>query len=255
MSEQMSLAGRHFHKPLRRSLLLAVAALSVYTVLGLPSVTAAADTPTAVELMQQAHDGRAEWIRFPGFTAHLKCTSGTETVEADVTITADGRTTLNLPEGEQFQWVRRAIRSLVNHRIASSPAITTVEFAEEQATTAQGRLLRSTATGDQRKWRVKGDVMTEVHGASAKDRFMISVADVFRTPEGKHLPKDFVVTTWNVPENTIKSARQVHVEWLRVEKELDLPARYLAVTTRPDGSLTAQQIEFSQHKTGSAAGK
>ena len=164
MSEHMSLAGCRTFVPLRHSLLLAIAALGLYTVLGLPIVTSAADAPTAdtstaVELMQQAHDGRAEWTRFPGFTAHLKCTSGTETVEADVTITADGKTTLSLPEGEQFQWVRRALRSLVNHRIASSPAITTVEFAEEQTTNAQGRLLRSTVAGDQRLWRVKGDVI------------------------------------------------------------------------------------------------
>ena len=205
-----------------------------------------AATQTAAEMMQQAHDGRAVWTDFPGFESRVRCSVDGGVVEGRVSVARDGVVRLDLPEDSRFGWVQRTLDSLIGHRLSDGEAITNVEFADDQADHPQGRLIRAIDTPDHSLWRAKGDVLMEVHRVGKESRFIISVSDVWRTADHKHLPKDFVVTTWKLPAGQIESVRQVRQEWARIGN-LDLPARHLAIQDRSDGTRVTYQIEFLDH--------
>ena len=202
---------------------------------------------TAPQLMQIAHDGRAEWGNFPGFEAKLTLATDSARGEGRLHVSPDGKMDLTLPPGEEFQWAQRALKSVVGHRLTVNDAITNVEFADQQADHPHGRLLRSTNPQEKSLWRVQGDVLTEVHRITDTSRLIISISDVLRTPEGKHLPQNFSVTTWELPSNQIKSARQVHQDWSRIGG-IDLPSTFWAITNRPDGTSVTHRIDFSEHR-------
>lgn len=202
---------------------------------------------TAAQMMRTQHDARAVWDNFPGFRAKVRCANEGVVVEGEVTVDHTGEIELSLPQDEQFAWVKRSLDSLAGHRLPGGDAESNVEFADEQVNHPQGRLIKSLDPAAHALWRVKGDVLTEVHRISDKTRFIISVSEVTRNPEGKHLPRTFVVTTWDNATNRIESVRQVTNEFTRVGK-FDLPIRVLAVTNRSDGTRVTQQIELSSHK-------
>lgn len=208
--------------------------------------------PTAKSLMKQAHDGRAVWTEFPGFTARVRCRADGNSIDGQIIVGRDGKVTLSLPgEDERFAWVQRTLNSVIGHRLAADDAIQNVEFADSLANHPQGRLIRSLDAGEHSLWRVQGDVLTEVHRFSEKSRFVISVTEVSRTSEGKHLPRSYVVTTWETPSEQIQSVRQIQQEWTRVGR-FDLPSRHLAITNKSDGSRLSQQIEFLDHQISNA---
>jgi len=202
---------------------------------------------SAVSLMELAHAGRAEWANFPGFQATVTLTADATTAKTTLHVSPDGKIELTPPLGEQFRWSDRVLKSVIGHRLTQEPAITHVEFADDQVNHPHGRLLRSTNPQEKSMWRVQGDVMTEVHRETDKSRFIISIGDVWRTPENKHLPKDFVVTTWELPSHQIKTARQVHQEWIRIGTT-DLPAEFWAITNDSSGKTVSHRIQFDDHK-------
>lgn len=69
-------------------------------------------------------------------------------------------------------------------------------------------------------------------------------------PEGKHLPRDFVVTKWGL-SSQIKAVRPVHNKWKWVGG-FDLPSKMLAITNTSDGKHIAQQIEFIDQAVSTA---
>lgn len=205
------------------------------------------NAPTAVDLMQQAHEGRAVWHKFPGFTAKVRASVDGETVEGTASVSKTGTVEFDLPAGIQRQMAEKTLKSVVGHRLSDDPAIQAVAFADSATTHPLGRLLKSTDSADHSLWRVQGDLLTEVHRFNEKTHFVISVSDVVRNLEQKHLPHNFTVTTWDNATNQIVSTRQVYNEWKRVGP-LDLPTKLLAVTNASDGSRRAEQVELFDHQ-------
>src|SRR5688572_14218894 len=169
--------------------------------------------PTAEQLMRKAHDGRAVLTAFPGFAADIVATQNGVSAKGTLAVAADGKLTLKLDQTANQEWTQRTLSSFVNHRLAADDAIANVEFADQEAAHPLGRLLKSKDAADHSQWRVQGDIMTEVHRIMGKSRMIISVVDVNRTADGKHLPKSYNVTTWNADTGAIESSRQVFSEW------------------------------------------
>jgi len=211
------------------------------------SVASVATAATAEELMAVAHHGRGEWTQFPGFEANIVATSDGSQVAGKLIVTRDGKISVETTDGNTPDWLQRTLNSVIGHRLTSHDAITGVAFADDQIHHPHGRLLKSTTEGDPTLWRVQGDVLTEVQRFSENSRFTISVGDVWRNAEGKHLPQNYQVTTWELPSNQIKSVRQIHNEWTRVEG-IDLPTLHLAVTSHSGKPTTSQQIRLTGHK-------
>ncbi|OYW16721.1 MAG: hypothetical protein B7Z55_14040 [Planctomycetales bacterium 12-60-4] len=154
---------------------------------------------------------------------------------------------MRLSGSDQAEWLERALDSLIGHRLAGSDAIGNVEFADDNATHPFGRLMRSLDPQEKSLWRVRGDVLTEVHRFNDKTHFVISVSDVARTAEGKHLPQDFTVETWDRATGRLIKSRQVHTEWTRVQ-HIDLPTRWWAVVNTDGESRSVESFELSAHR-------
>jgi len=229
-----------------RRRLLMVSAVFVAVATGANLASQAADL-TALEQMRRAHDGRAEWTAFPGFEADLVSTQDGTSVRGTLKVSSEGELTLKLDREEGVEWVERTLGSVMSHRLSATDAITNVEFADENVAHPLGRLIRSLDAADHSLWRAKGDVLTEVHRINEKTRMIISVAEVSRNVEGKHLPRNYTVTTWDARTGAIQSARQVFNEWLRVGN-YDLPARLLAAYSKADGTRTVEEIVLTNHK-------
>lgn len=208
---------------------------------------AVAAEPTAAQLMQSGHDGRAGWHKFPGFEAKLTASTDGRSAAGRMTVAADGKLQLDLSNKEGFEWIARTLDSLVGHRLADSEANLNVEFADDDATHPMGRLIRSKNPAEKSLWRVRGDVMTEVHRFTEKTHFVISVSDVLRTQDGKHLPQDFTVTTWDKATGHLISCRQVHTEWTFVDG-VAVPSLWWAANNTPGEKRSTQRLEWSEQR-------
>jgi len=212
------------------------------------SVTGAEVPLSAAEQMQKAHDGRAVWQKFPGFEAEIVARQNGEEVRGKLLVAADGTLTFQWQTGSTTpDWLSRSLDSLIGHRLSESDAIVDVEYADEEPQHPFGRLIKSKDKQDQSLWRVKGDVLTEVHRFNEKTHFVISVADVARTPEGQHLPQDFTVDTWDRATGRLIKSRQVHTTWTRVSG-VDLPQSWWAVVNSDGEQRQVDAIELTHHR-------
>ncbi len=215
------------------------------------STCLAAAEPTAPQLMRREHEGRAVWTAFPGFACDIVAVQDNRASRGRLMVTAKGELKLDLDSSGGAEWIERTLRSVVNHRAASSDPMTNVEFADSHAAHPLGRLIRSTDAVAHSLWRVKGDVLTEVHRITEKTHMVISVTEVTRNAEGKHLPHSYNVTTCNKATGAIESNRQVLNEWQRVG-DYDLPTRLLAASSKGDGSRVVEEIVLSNHRLAEA---
>jgi hypothetical protein len=220
----------------------------------LASASLAVAEESAQQVMDRAHHGRATWQKFPGFSANVQVASAGHASSGKLTVTADGKIDLKLDQPAGLEWAERSLNSIIGHRLAEDQGATNVQFADEDKQHPFGRLLKSKDATEKSLWRVSGDVLTEVHRFHGDNHMVISIGEVSRTPEGKHLPRSFSVTTWNVKSNAIVTARQVQQEWKRIEG-IDLPVRILAAINKNDGSRVVEEIVLQDHKVLSAESK
>lgn len=201
---------------------------------------------TAQSVMDRAHHGRATWQKFPGFKAEIAAASPNRASSGTLTVDAGGKIELKLADPQGLEWVERSLNSIIGHRLADDQGATNLEFADEDTKHPMGRLLKSKDGSEKSLWRVQGDVLTEVHRFHGDNHMVISVGEVARTPDGKHLPKSYSVTTWN-KEGAIVSTRQVQQEWKRVDG-VDLPVRIVAAINKNDGSRSVEEYNLAKHQ-------
>ncbi|WP_254510490.1 DUF3386 family protein [Anatilimnocola floriformis] len=225
--------------------------MSFVRMLALLSLSAAVANPafaveSAQSAMDKAHHGRATWEKFPGFTAELKVASAGKAAAGTLKVSADGKLEIKLGDTKGLEWVERSLNSLIGHRLADDQGATNLEYADEDTSHPLGRLMKSKDANEKSLWRVEGDVLTEVHRFHGDNHMVISVGEVARTPEGKHLPKSYSVTTWN-KAGEIVSTRQVLQDWKRIDG-VDLPVRVLAAINKDDGTRVVEEISFANHQ-------
>lgn len=198
---------------------------------------------TAPELLQTAHDGRAVWHKFPGFQGNIVGNRNGAVVSGRVVVSASGSVEITAADSADAAWLQRSLESLVGHRLADSDPEKNVTFADENTQHPFGRLIKSTDPANRSLWRVKGDVLTEVHRISDQVHFVISVADVWRTTDGKHLPRNFSVETWDRATGRLTKSRQVHTQWVTVDG-VDLPQSWWAVENTDGTGRSVTQWEL-----------
>jgi hypothetical protein len=202
---------------------------------GLPGVadpcTAAEKSDTEAEvLMRQAHVARSGWdASFPGFKADLRVAIDGQVVEGKVTI-AGGDVKLDLPEGPAAAWAAEQLESITMHRTASVRDRYDVSFADAEQHHPLGRLIKFHGGTTHSLYRIKDDVITEVHRTMEKTKFTISVTDVTRNAEGQTLPRHFNVSYWDAGSGQLQSNHDFTDDWLRLGK-FDLPKSRLLVRT------------------------
>lgn len=227
------------------------ALLLALTVPGLTADNPPADL-TAAEALDRARAARATWTDFPGFTAELSVAQDSVRATGSLRVAADGQVTLAGLERLDVANLTRQLSSLIGHRLPSAGTGEDVEWAADAAPHPLGRLMR--IVGDEQyrsSYRLRDDVIAQVHRETAETRFTISVLDVTRNAEGKYLPATFGVTFWNPADGQITST-ETHVnEWRRVGR-YDLPARVVVARSTRDGT-SVTELSFTAHKLASPA--
>jgi hypothetical protein len=213
---------------------------------GAKATAGAAGLASAGELIHRARDGRAVWQNFTGFEADLALFAEEREHKGRIHVAANGQVTLHGLGLKDEKQLLGTLRSLVAHRLSSSEADDHVSFADNQTDHPLGRLIKlDSGSAMASTYRVKGDVIHEVNRHGENGHFTITVFDVHRNAEGKHLPSFYTVSNWN-KDGSLKSASVIRESWTRVG-HLDLPAKYDAVYTGNSEHRNLSMI-FSNHK-------
>lgn len=192
----------------------------------------AADTtdPEAEAIMRRAHVARSGWdATFPGFKADLQVAIDGETQEGHVTM-VPGEVKLDLGKGPAAEWAAEQLESILMHRTAAVRDKYDVSFADQVKEHPLGRLIKFHGGATHSLYRIKDDVITEVHRTMDKMRFTISVTDVTRNSEGQTLPRHFNVSYWDTASGQLQSNNDFTDDWVRLGK-FDLPKSRLLVRT------------------------
>jgi uncharacterized GH25 family protein len=219
-----------------------------------PQLTAVADDvpeaadPAATKLLADARAARAVWENFPGFSADLTVNVAGKVAAGRVQVSPAGKVTLDLPGTDDRSGLRRTITSLVAHRLpASIPRATPCAFLDTNAERPLGRAIRVLNDELHSSYRIRDRQIIEVNRRMKDDtRFTITVLENQLTPEKRYLPTSYVVNTWDVKTNALRSSVANHDSWTRVGA-FDLPALVLTVASTVDGQ-QARSLRFSNHK-------
>lgn len=206
---------------------------------------------SASEMMVRAHDARAVWKDFPGFTAEIVVSEDGSSAAGRLTITGDGEVKLDFEKSSEsemsFAWAERKLESLAAHRRPADEREYDVSFADDATGHPLGRLIKFNEDRLHSLYRIQGDVIREVHRTMGETRFSISVVEIARNPAGKYLPAVYTVSYWDAKTGDLKRTDVTRDTWTRVG-DFDLPARLLNVGTANDGKRTVRQIELRNHR-------
>jgi hypothetical protein len=192
--------------------------------------------------VKAARDGRAEWQAFPGFRGEVVASNGGAIARGGILVSADGTVECDLPESREFGWARKRIKSLISHRLPNAEREVNAAFADDDADHPLGRKILFPDDEQETVYRCQGDVLTEVHRTMGDVRFTLSVIEVARNAEGKHLPRSYTVGYWDKASGRLAHSDAFFYEWERVGR-FDLPLRQLVIAVA-DGERTVQQLEF-----------
>lgn len=207
---------------------------------------------SAVEVMKRAHDVRAEWKVFSGFKADVVVSADSRRADGTVVVSAEGGVTLQLADSELTSWANEDLQSLVDHRLPGGSREYDVAFVKGERPNALGRLIRFNDDRMHSVYRIRNNIITEVHRTMGSQQLMINVVDVQRNKEKKILPRTYTVSWTDVKTGKVRSMQVVNNRWVRIG-QIDLPARVLKVINKEDGSREVQEIRLSNHELLTAA--
>lgn len=208
---------------------------------------------SAEQMMAEAHEARAIWDKsFPGFTAKLTVNVNGEEISGKLTVTAAGKVELDLPKSENAEWARQQLKSIASHRFAGARDKYNVSFADKVTNHPLGRLIKFNESTSHSVYRIKGNLITEVHREMGDRKFTISVSTIATNPEGKLLPSHFNVSYWDIKSGQLIRNEDYQEEWIRLGK-FDLPKRRLNIETGANERMVAE-ILLSDHQLLPIAG-
>jgi hypothetical protein len=213
--------------------------------------------PAAEAMMRKAHVARSGWeAPFPGFTAELSVAIDGQRQQGTVRVGGDGSVKVDLPDGPAKEWAEEQLESITMHRTAGLRDRYDVSFADDITGHPLGRLIKFHDSSSHSLYRIKEDVITEVHRQMGKVRFTISVTDATRNEEGQTLPRHFNVSYWESASGALESNHDFTDDWVRLDK-YDLPASRLLIRTAK-GLRQVYELRMTDHELLSgkpAAGK
>ena len=204
------------------------------------------EDPAASKLLAEARAARANWHDFPGFTADLTYNDEGKVLKGKLSVSAKGEVTLELPGADEgaSRWVRRTMASIVGHRTDNSAALKTpCAFADDVADHPLGRAVKVLDDEFHSSYRIRDRQIIVVNRRTNDVRFTITVLENRLNEEKQYLSGTFVVNTWDLKTDALKSSETHTQTWKRVGK-FDLPESLLVVTATA-GKQEAQRITLS----------
>ena len=154
-------------------------------------------------------------------------------------------------DGPALEWAAEQLESTAMHRTATVRDRYEVSFADDVADHPLGRLIKFHGGPTHTFYRVRDDVITEVHRTTGQRKFTITVTDVARTAEGKTLPRHFNVSYFSAASGALDANEDFQEDWIRVGR-FDLPQRRLLIKTDREGR-QVRELLLSEHKLMPAA--
>jgi hypothetical protein len=211
-----------------------------------PATKTPAD-PAATRLLAEARLARAHWANFPGFRADLKVNLDGAVYGGNAQVNAEGKVTVQLTDGAAAAWAKRLLASTAGHRLDSTAALTTpCAFADETIHHPLGRAIRVLNDEFHSSYRIRERQIIVVNRQMQDARFTITVLHNHVNAEHQFLPAAYVVNTWDLKTNALRSSEAFHQTWRRVGK-FDLPETTLVVTATSK-SQEARSLTLTNHQ-------
>jgi hypothetical protein len=213
-----------------------------------PLVRAGADEE-AVKLFQEAIAQRAQWSKFPGFTAQVTADVDGRSLSGKVSVSATGAVDLDAGDEPVAEWVRDQLASITMHRAADSSAgdeKPVLRFADDVTDHPLGRLLEFDGGQFASSYRVRDKQLLVVNRNFGKQDMTINVLDNETNAEGKFLPRSYSVQYWDAETGKLARVESVQDRWTRVGG-FDLPQSH-TLSTANAGGLAVKAFSLKDHK-------
>ncbi|MCA9077895.1 MAG: DUF3386 family protein [Planctomycetaceae bacterium] len=229
-----------------------VESLNVSNAAGESAAASASPTSSlARETMLAAHNARAVWNDFPGFTAELTISENGVQQTCTIQVSGDCRYELSLSEAERPAWLKSKLDSVISHRRPRKFDEVGYEIIPEPERT-DGSLLVKKLDGSG-VFRIQGSTITEVIRKSDKQWLEITNLTTETVGGRRYLPSVSSVTYRDPASGDVQSVRSNTFDWTRIG-DFDLPLNALTVETGGGGERTVREVIFSNHQlTPSAA--
>src|SRR5204862_2356250 len=130
--------------------------------------------------------------------------------------------------------------------VASAPSDKpVVRFADDRDDDPLGRLLIFEGGRFASSYRVKGRQIMVVNRRAGKRKMTITVLDNDRNPEGRFLPRSYLVQYWDASTGALDRVEAVQERWRRVGS-WDLPTSH-TTTTASGAGLSVRRVTLTEH--------
>lgn len=190
------------------------------------------EDPEASKLLADARAARANWDNFPGFTAEVAVNVDGKVERGTVKISDKGKVDLKL-DGPLEKWTKAQLTSMVGHRMDDSTTLNTpCAFPDSVTDHPLGRAIRVLNGEHHSSYRIRDRQVIEVNRTMGPIRFTIAVLENRLNEEKKYLPASYVVNTWDLKTDVLRSSVSHHVTWQRIGA-FDLPKTAMTITATP----------------------
>ncbi len=194
----------------------------------------------AVAEFEKAIASRAQWTKFPGFSAKISGVIEGRDFNGTVEVPADGKPKLSLDDDVHAGWIADQLGSIVLHRKAEATSDRPVlRFADDDATHPLGRLLEFEGGRFASSYRIKDGHITTVNRDMGSSSLTIVNLDTAKNAEGKELPKTYLVQVWDAKSGALTRSESVSDAWKRVGA-FDLPESHTVVTSNNQGVIVRE---------------
>jgi Protein of unknown function (DUF3386) len=212
-----------------------------------PTESGKAD-PQASRLLADARAARANWEKFPGFSADAEVNIDGKLSRGTVKVSATGKVAFDKLDPEAEAWAKRHLSSVVAHRIDDSASLNTpCAFADNDANHPLGRAITVLSDELHSSYRVRGKEIIVVNRQMKDQKFSITVLENRTNKDGKILPATFVVHYWGAKSGDLQRTESHSQTWTRVDG-FDLPATAYVITATK--TLSTRSLTLSNHQMG-----
>jgi hypothetical protein len=231
----------------RTAFLLCLCALALPA--AVPDKSERKEDPAATKLLADARAARANWDSFPGFSADLAVNVEGKITHGKLEVDSKGKVALSGFEDKGLEsWTKRQMASIVSHRMDRGGDLKTpCAFLADDLHHPLGRAIQVLNDEFHSSYRIRDRQVIVVNRNMKDSRFTITVLENKLNAEKQYLPSHYVVNSWDLNTEALRSSQTFHHEWSRIGK-YDLPATTMIVSATNDGKQEARQLVLTNHK-------
>jgi hypothetical protein len=209
--------------------------------------------PAATKLLADARAARANWDRFPGFSADVEVNLDGKVFKGKANVDANGNVKFEGLDKSAETWAKRVLGSIVGHRVSSPSSLQTpCAFADNDEHHPLGRLINVLNDELHSSYRIRDRQIMVVNRTQGESRFSITMQENRLSAENQFLPASFVVHYWDAKTGELTRTEANLQTWTRVGS-FDLPATARVITATKE--LSTKSLTLTNHRLAQTAAK